>query len=245
MASYYTPRYNRSLLAAADLSDKQFYYVSDNGSGEANIAGGINGAVGLGFLMNNPEINEACEIATIGGGAKGIAAETISAALTELKADAAGKMAIALQGDIVSAIALETAAAGDKFELMPIYYVKTGVPVVFQSAADLTSGQYLYVGDSSGDIDVVGGATGALGYGFLMNAPDTGENAIISGPGQPFAKCISGAAFSIQTELRSNAAGKMEAATVAGDIVSALSLAAATGADETIDVIPVFYRKHA
>ncbi len=233
------------MLAAVDLSAKQNYYVADNGSGKYNVSGGINGAVGGGFLMNAPEADEFCEVASTGGGAKGIAAETISAAGLELKANALGTLALALPGDTVIAISIETAAAGDVFEVLPVYYVKAPSPVVFQSAADLTSGQYLYVGDSSGDIDVVGGETGAIGYGFLMNAPDTGEDAIINGPGQPFAKCISGASFSIATELLSNASGKAIAATVAGDIVVGISLAAATGADETIDVIPVFYRKHA
>ena len=243
MASYQVPSFNKSLKAAVDLSAKQFYYVSDNGSELANIAGGINGAVGLGFLMNQPEANEECEIATTGGGAKGIAAETISAALTALKADANGKMAIALPGDIVSAIALQTAAVDDIFELRPTFYVKSAAPVVFQAAADLTSGQYLYVNNDSGDINVAG--ADERGYGFLMNAPDIGEDAVINGPGQPFAKCISGAAFSIDAELKSDANGKMIAATTADDPIVAIAFGAATGADETIDVIPVLYRKHA
>lgn len=245
MASYTCPRYQRSELAAADLSAKQFYYVADDGTGKYNVAGSVNGQIGAGFLLNNPEANEACEVATVGGGAKGVAAETISAVYTELKALSTGKVAPALPGDLVIAIAMETAAVDDVFEVMPVYYPKAVSPVVFQSASDLTSGQYLYVGDSSGDIDVVGDATGAIGYGFLMNAPDSGEDAVINGPGQPFAKGISGAAFSIGVELLSDANGKMIAATTAGDIVVAIALGAATGADETINVIPVLYRKHA
>jgi len=363
MASYQKPRFNRSLLAAIDLSASQFLYVSDNGSELANIAGGINGAVGLGFLMNKPEAGEECEIATIGGGAKGVAVETISAALTELKADAAGKMAVALPGDKVSAIALQTAAASDVFELMPVQYFKSAggisilaavdltssqglyvgdngsgklnvvggingavgygflanapdadesaivqglgnktalgiagatitgakiglksnalgkletalpgdivvaistasaslddsmsviptlyqknsVPIVFDAAADLTLKQYFYVGDSSGDVDVAGGLRGAAGYGFLMNVPDITEEAVINGPGMPFAKGISGAAFAIAAELKSNALGKLETALV-GDIVVAVALELASAADETIDVVPVLYVKPA
>jgi len=244
MASHYTARYNRSLLAAVDLSSSQFLYVSDNGSGLANIAGGTNGAFGFGFLMNNPEANEACEIATIGGGAKGIAAETITLAagkVTELKADATGKMLNALPGDVVAAVALESAATDDIFEVMPVSYIKLAEPVIFQAAADLTSSQYYYVGDSSGDVDVTGGATGAVGYGFLMNAPDTGEDAIINGPGYPFAKAISHDAISVNDKLKALATGKMDATTTPGDIVVAIALSASTGADETIDVIPVLY----
>lgn len=245
MASYACPRFTRSLQAAADLSAKQFYYVGDNGSGKTNIVGGIQGAVGFGFLQNKPLADEFCEIAANGGGSKAVAGTTISAAKLPLKANALGKLVPAVAGDIVVAISMEAAAVDDIFEVNPILYIAGSTPVIFASAADLTSGQYLYVGDSSGDIDVVGGATGALGYGFLMNAPDTGENAIINGPGYPYAKGISGAAFSIMTELMANANGKLIATTAAGDIVCALSLAAATGADETIDVIPVLYRKHA
>ena len=245
MSSYSEPRYIKSLLAAVDLSAKQFYYVADNGSGKYNVAGSVTGAVGAGFLMNNPEADEACEIAANGGGAKGVAAGTISAAMIELKANALGTVEPALPGDLVIAISMQSAVAADIFEVNPVYYIKGAAPVTFQAAADLTAGQYLYVGDSSGDIDVVGGATGALGYGFLMNAPDTGEDAVINGPGVPFAKGISGAAFAIQTELMNDAAGKLIATTAAGDIVVALSLAAASGADETINVIPVLYRKHA
>jgi len=244
MASYTPPRINRALLAAIDLSASQFLYVSDNGSGAANIAGGINGAAGFGFLMNSPEAGQSCEIATIGGGAKGIAAETITVSagsITELKADADGKMANAIPGDTVSALAMESAAASDVFEVMPVYYIKAAAPVAFDSAADLTGEQYYYVGDSSGDIDIVGGANGAIGYGFLMNAPDVGEQAIINGPGHPFAKAISHDAISINDKLISLATGKMDATTTTGDVVVAIALSASTGADEVIDVLPVLY----
>lgn len=125
MASYYTPRYTRSLLAAVDLSAKKFHYVGENGSGKYNIAGGAAGAIGAGFLMNEPEINEACEVASIGGGAKGVAAETISGAEIELRANASGQMEVAdTAGDIVCAISKESAATNDIFELEPVLYRK-------------------------------------------------------------------------------------------------------------------------
>lgn len=241
MASYAIPRFTRSLQAAVDLSAKQFYYVADNGSDKYNVSGSVNGAIGGGFLMNKPLANEFCEIASTGGGAKAIAAATISAAMIELKADAAGEVLPALPGDIVIAISMESAAVDDVFEVLPVYYVKSAAPVVFDAAADLTSKQYYYVGDSSGDIDVVGGATGAVGYGFLMNAPDTGEEAVINGPGHPFAKAISHDAISINDKLISLATGKVDAGTTTGDIIVAIALSASAGADETIDVLPVLY----
>lgn len=124
MASYQPPVFNRSLVAASDLSSSQFLYVKNNGSDKAAIAGGATGELGAGFLMNQPELNQICEIATIGGGAKGIAAGTITVHL-ELKNDATGKMVEAdTAGDIVVAIANEAAVSGDTFSLTPVYYRK-------------------------------------------------------------------------------------------------------------------------
>lgn len=243
MASYYTERFTRSLLAAVDLSAKQFYYVADNGSGKYNVAGSVVGQIGAGFLMNNPLADEACEVASNGGGAKAVASATISAAQIELKADDDGKALPALPGDLVIALSMESAAVGDIFEVNPVYYVKGAAPVTFQAAADLTGKQYYYVGDDgAGDIDVTGGATGAVGYGFLMNAPDTGEDAVINGPGHPFAKAISHDAISINDKLIALATGKVDAAvTPSGDKIIAIALSASTGADEIIDVLPVIY----
>lgn len=246
MASFMETRLTRTLLAAVDLSLKQYFYVANNGSDKYNVSGGIQGAVGSGFLMNAPAADEMCEVAANGGGAKGVAAVTISAALIELKANVLGTLEPALTGDIVVAISMQSAAVSDVFEVVPVYYIKSATPIIFPSAADLTSGQYLYVGASGANINIVGGATGALGYGFLQNAPNTAESAIISGPGHPFSKAISAdSTVEYGVELRSDAAGKMELADTAGDIVSAISLSDAAGADETIDVIPILYRKHA
>jgi len=248
MASFAIPRFTRTLPAAVDLSLKSFHYVADNGSGKYNISGGINGAIGGGFLMNAPLADEFCEVVSTGGGAKGIAAATISAAYIELKANTLGTLEPAVAGDIVVAISLEPAAVDDAFEVLPLYYYKeSSAPVSLLSAADLTAGLGLYVGDNgSGAANVVGGAAGAIGYGFLANAPDTGEAAIIQGMGSKSASAVSGAAISgAQIELFSNALGKLEPSTTAGDIIVAISTASAAGADETITVIPVLYRKHA
>lgn len=130
MASYQSPVYNRSLLAAVDLSDKQFYYVGENGSNKYNVTGHDTlGLWGGGFLMNNPKINEACVVATIGGGAKGVAAGTI-AVKAKIIAKADGTL-ITLPagsaGDVLQiiAIALEAAVSGDHFAIQPIYDTKT------------------------------------------------------------------------------------------------------------------------
>lgn len=247
MASYTPERWARALLAAVDLSAKQFYYVADNGSDKYNVSGSAYGAIGGGFLMNNPEADEACEVASTGGGAKAVAAATISAALIELKANALGTVEPALPGDIVIAISMESAATSDIFEVLPVYYRKTSAGLSILAGVDLSSSQGLYVGDDgAGAADGVGGATGAIGYGFLANAPTLGLAAIIHGVGYPTAAAISGAAIaSGGLELFSNASSKLEVSTTAGDIIVAISTAAAAGADESITVIPVLYRKHA
>lgn len=125
MASFTKPRFTRALLAAVDLSAKQFYYVGENGSGAYNVAGGATGAIGAGFLNNCPEAGETCEVMGMGGGAKAIASATVSGPEIELKADAAGTVSPAtVAGDIVSAISKESAVSGDKFEVEPVYYRK-------------------------------------------------------------------------------------------------------------------------
>jgi hypothetical protein len=130
MASYQPPVYNRSLLAAADLSAKQYYFVGENGSNKYNVTGHDTlGALGQGFLMNTPQADEFCEVATVGGGAKAVSAGVI-AAKAELIAKADGTVITApagSAGDVLSiiGIALEAAVSGDIFSVQPVLYTKT------------------------------------------------------------------------------------------------------------------------
>jgi len=125
MASFAKPRFTKSLKAAGDLDDKQFYYVGDNGSDEYAVAGHANGAIGGGFLMNKPLEGEFCEVASIGGGALGVAGEAVSGPNLELKAIADGTLNIAdTAGDVVCAISKESAATSDVFEVEPVLYRK-------------------------------------------------------------------------------------------------------------------------
>lgn len=125
MSSYQKPVFGRSLLAAADLSAKQFYFMKDTGSDTYNVGGGANGAIGAGFLQNKPLIGEACEIMTVGGGAKGVLSEIVTGADVELKAVATGKLEIAdTAGDIVVAISRQSGAIGDIIEIQPVLYRK-------------------------------------------------------------------------------------------------------------------------
>lgn len=125
MASFAEPKLTKSLLAAADLSAKQFYFVAENGSNKYNVAGGATGAFGGGFLMNAPEANQACEVAGPGGGAKAVLSGTISNYYTELKATTGGTLVEAdTAGDIVCALALGTGVSGDIIEVLPLFYRK-------------------------------------------------------------------------------------------------------------------------
>lgn len=130
MASYQPPVFNRSLPAAADLSSRQFYFLGENGSNKYNVAGHDTlGALGQGFLMNAPLADEFCEVATVGGGAKGVAAASISAK-AELIAKADGTLITVPSGSAgnvmaIVAIALEDASSGDVFAVQPVLYTKT------------------------------------------------------------------------------------------------------------------------
>jgi len=129
MASFQPAVFNRSLQAAVDLSAKQFFFVGENGSNKYNVIGNdLVGALGQGFLMNQPLADEFCEVATVGGGAKAKAAGTISAK-DELIAKADGTVIVAPAGsadDLIAiiGIALEDAVSGDIFAVQPVLYEK-------------------------------------------------------------------------------------------------------------------------
>jgi hypothetical protein len=124
MSSFAPPRYTKSLLAAVDLSAKQFYYVGEDGSGTYNVAGAATGALGAGFLMNAPLAGEACNVASIGGGAKGVLSGTVTIEM-ELKATTGGTLVEAgTAGDIVVALAKSAGVTGDIIDIEPVYYRK-------------------------------------------------------------------------------------------------------------------------
>lgn len=125
MATNQEASFVRPLKAAVDLSAKQYYFVKDDGSEEAVLAGGSTGEIGAGFLQNTPKQGETCDIAGVGGGAKAIASATITGPQIELMALATGKLTPAVvAGDIVVALSKESAAAEDIFEVVPINYRK-------------------------------------------------------------------------------------------------------------------------
>jgi len=120
MSSFQPSVFNRSLPAAADLSAKQYFAVVENGSNKYAIAGA--NVLIAGFLQNVPLINEFCEVATIGGGSKGVAAATI-AVKDLLETDSNGELIVSVgTPSNVVAIALEAAADGDIFAIQPVLF---------------------------------------------------------------------------------------------------------------------------
>lgn len=113
------------------------------------------------------------------------------------------------------------------------------------AGADLSAKQYHYVKDDGTNSAVIaGGATGAIGAGFLENFPALGEecNIMTIGGGAKgvCAEIVSGP----NIELKADANGQMVLADTAGDIVCAISQEAAAVGD-VFELLPVLYRKHA
>jgi hypothetical protein len=113
------------------------------------------------------------------------------------------------------------------------------------AAADLSAKQFYFVADNGSDkYNVAGGATGAFGAGFLMNKPLADEFCEVASLGGG-AKAVASATVSgPDIELKADAAGTVSPATVAGDIICAISRESAASGD-IFEVEPAYYRKHA
>lgn len=99
-----------TLVAAADLSAKQFFGVSVNSAGQAAIADGDDQVIGI--LQNNPGAGQAATVA-YGGVSKAKAAGTIAAG-SRVTTNAAGAIvAASTAGDSVIGVALTGGATGD------------------------------------------------------------------------------------------------------------------------------------
>lgn len=108
-----------SVPASADLSASQFCFMTINTSGQLALPGA--GADALGVLQDKPNAaGRAGELALLRGSGrlKVIAAGTITA-LDKVKTDAAGKALTATTGTHVLGTALQSAVAGDLFEIQP------------------------------------------------------------------------------------------------------------------------------
>jgi len=105
---------DKSFVAAADYSAKQYYAMKVSADGTITIASAATDAL-VGTLLNEPKSGEMGQIA-MSGTSKGFAGGTVAIG-DKLTADAAGKLiATTTANDSVIGVALESAVASDIFE---------------------------------------------------------------------------------------------------------------------------------
>ncbi len=107
--------FSRTILAGADLSANQNYFVKKDSNGNAVLCS-VLGEASEGVLYNAPGNGEACTIAQYG--TKKVVAGGTVAVGAWVTTDAAGKaVATTTAGHVVRGRALESAVAGDVFEI--------------------------------------------------------------------------------------------------------------------------------
>jgi hypothetical protein len=103
-----------TLVAAADLSAKQYYFVKLNSSGQAALCAAATDKP-IGILQNAPTAGQECEI-VVSGGSKIVAGATLDEG-NSIGTDSAGKAAVYAQGTdttkYVVGQALTAGATGD------------------------------------------------------------------------------------------------------------------------------------
>ena len=117
MASYPVPNNILNLPAAGDLSGNQYSAVSLGASG---VSVALTDAKAIGFLMNTPQTGEVCEVASIGGGAKGIAGGAITQG-DYLKVDSGNVVVATLPTDNIVGQALQNGVSGDVIAVLPLF----------------------------------------------------------------------------------------------------------------------------
>lgn len=113
MATFCNEQYHKitGLLAAADLSSYQYYYVMINSSGTVALANAQTG--GLGILLNKPIAGQVCEIAGPGSIVGAHCGGTTGAGdMLMVETGDAGKLIKATNGLVNVARALEAGADG-------------------------------------------------------------------------------------------------------------------------------------
>lgn len=100
-----------TLPASGDLSTKKYYVMTVNSSGQAATVGTA-GVHGAGVLLNKPSAAaQAAEIATAGR-VPAIAGAAFNAGVS-LMSNASGQLVTATTGNIILAVALETASGAN------------------------------------------------------------------------------------------------------------------------------------
>ncbi|MCD6262290.1 MAG: DUF2190 family protein [Deltaproteobacteria bacterium] len=102
--------YDRSFDAAADLSEKQYYFVKLSAAHTCNVAGAADSAL-IGILQNKPESDRAASVRRVGV-SKLVLGGTVTVG-AKLTSDANGKGVTATSGQRYGAIALEAGDSGD------------------------------------------------------------------------------------------------------------------------------------
>jgi hypothetical protein len=105
--AFETPILDFTLLAAADLSASQFFFLAVNASGQAAIAG--SGVATIGVLQNKPASGQAAQVRTEGI-TKCVAGAAVAAGALVMS-DAAGKAITATSTNDASGVALTAAGA--------------------------------------------------------------------------------------------------------------------------------------
>jgi len=120
MTAFNTPNIISNFRAGADLSAdaNKYLAVKFDGSGDIVLAGA--GEAAIGFLFNSPQLGDVTEVATLGGGAKGVSAGTIAAGVF-VKSDANGKLVAATTAnDLAIARTMKSSVADDVVEIQPV-----------------------------------------------------------------------------------------------------------------------------
>jgi len=113
------------------------------------------------------------------------------------------------------------------------------------AATDFSANQYKYVkGDANDEMSLAGGAAGAIGAGFLHNAPGAGQMGEIASIGGGALAIASATVSGPNIKLKALATGLLTPATTAGDVIVAISKEAAA-ANDVFEVEPVLFTEPA
>lgn len=231
-----------SLPANADLSDKQFYAVKQNASGNVAVIASI-GDKAMGLLQNKPDAaGRAAEVQALGV-AKAIAGGTI-AYWEPVGPDASGKLVVMDEEDeAVLGRSLEGAVTNQIFRVFITHEgsaaAVSDIDAFIAAANYATTGQYLAVKAHTvaGEVIKVAAAQDDV-LGILQNAPAAGAIALVQTYGPTTGTAGTGG-FAAGDKLAVNSSGKLITATTGRATAWALAavLEDATGA---IFMVPSF-----
>lgn len=121
MTNFPTPNIITNLVSGGDLSAIQYRPVAISADNAVLAANTSSRKKAIGVLMNTPNsaVGSFCEVATVGGGAKVIAGETIAVG-DPLTQNASSRAVVAQSGDYVFGYALQAAVNNDVFACLVV-----------------------------------------------------------------------------------------------------------------------------